>query len=246
MKTRWVVFRTPWWQCLAAALPFLVEPGDCFTVQDPTGYLGPLPFERDVILNPHRCHALGRVFDADADRIVLYETENMLDPACPWRRASEALRWACPRNTWWNYSAANARPHGDEVRPLRKVHDLAPRPRFPRPIDVLFVGSMNQRRADLLERLRRLGVKCYWPRGAVFGTDLASLEACSKLLLNVHYYTPGVFEAFRVVPAVHRGTPVLSETSVDGEGAEWCPTAPYIDLVDETLNFLTRIKHAEA
>lgn len=237
MNTRWVVFRTPWWQCLAAGLPFLVGKDESFTVQDPKDYLGPFPFSRDVILNPHRCHALARVFAADPDRVVLYETENMLDPACPWRGASEALRVMCPKNAWWNYSAANARPHGDTVRPLRRLYGID-RAEAERPIDVLFVGSVNERRAAILNRLQAHGVKVHIPRGAVFGADLAELESCSKLLLNVHFYTPGVFESFRVVPAVHRGTPVLSEASVDGEGAEWCECVPYDSLFERACAIL--------
>jgi hypothetical protein len=235
---RWVVLKTPWWECLAAGLPFLVEPGDSWTIQDPQDYLGPLPFEQDVILNPHRCPQLASVFYSYSDKIILYETENMLDSSSYWPNASESLRARCPHNQWFNYSAANSRAFGDTAKPLHKVHDFPTRPKFPRPIDVLFVGSMNARRENILEQLRRAGIVVYCPTSPVFGVELTNLEACSKLLLNIHYYTPGIFEAFRVVPAVHRGTPVLSEDSVDGEGNEWCKSVPYENLVEETLSFL--------
>jgi hypothetical protein len=239
---RWIVFATPWWQCVAEALPFLMGPGDTSALASPGDYPGPGEHgeHHDVILNPHRCAHLASVFEAHSDRVILYETENMLDLACFWRKPSEALRRACPSVRWWNYSAANARAHGDHVHPLRQIHEIPRRKSQIRPIDVLFVGSINDRRARLLEALKAAGIRVYSPKYAVFGDPLARLEAAAKLALNVHFYEPGVFEAFRVVPARHRGTPVLSETSVEGEGESWCPAVPYERLVDEIVS---QIRH---
>jgi hypothetical protein len=240
MKTRWVVLTTQWYECIAAAMPFLV-PGQSWTYIDPAAYAGPNEGEQDVVMAPHRAPQLAPVFAAFPDRITLYETENMLDPASPWVAPSTRLRLACPENRWLNYSRANASMFGDGVHPLRKIHHLPARDnREPRPIDVLFVGSLNHRRATVLAKLARAGAKVHAPAGAVFGAELARLEARSKIMLNVHYYTPGVFESFRVVPAAHRGTPVISETSAMNEGAEWAPCYSYADLVEATLSALKR------
>ena len=227
---RWVVLQTPWWECLAAGLPFLVEPGDTWAIEPAAAYR---PRLGDVVLNPLRSRDLWPVFADHADWVIMFEAENMLDPLSYWRGVSSELRSQCPALRWWNYSAANARVHGDHVRPLRQIHAFPARPARQRPIDVLFVGSLNDRRSELLSRLRAAGVRVYCPKAPVFGAELAWLESCSRLLLNVHHYMPGVWESFRCVPALHRGTPVISESSTDGEGDEWCATAPYSDLFDE-------------
>lgn len=245
MKTRWVVLTTPWYECIAAAMPFLV-PEQSWTYIDPAVYAGPEPGERDVVMAPHRAPHLAPVFAAFPDRITLYETENMLDPSSSWVGPSTRLRLACPANPWLNYSAANASMFGDGVHPLRKIHNLPARDdRTPRPIDVLFVGSLNKRRLDILSRLQLFGAKVHVPPGPVFGNALAILEGRSKLLLNVHFYTPGVFESFRVVPAAHRGTPVISEKSERNEGADWAPCYPYADLVEATLSALKGIRRGQ-
>lgn len=247
MNTRWVVLATPWYECIAAAMPFLV-PGRraSWTYIDPEVYAGPEPGDQDVVMAPHRAPQLAPVFAAFPDRITLYETENVLDPASPWVAPSTRLRLACPANPWLNYSAANASMFGDGVHPLRKIHHLPARDdRTPRPIDVLFVGSLNHRRALILAQLAGAGVKVHVPPGPVFGAELAKLEGQAKLLLNVHYYTPGVFESFRVVPAAHRGTPVISETSERNEGNDWAPCYPYADLVEATLSALKGIRRGQ-
>lgn len=242
-RYRWVVLETPWWECVAAGLPFLVCPGDTWTIQPPADYR---PEAFDVVLNPLRAPELWALFADNAHRIVMYETENILDPACYWRRVSRELRAHCPELEWWNYSAANGRPTGDKLVPLRQIHPLPRRPLHERqqPVDVLFVGSLNERRSVLLERLRAAGLRVLCPTAPVFGERLARLERCAALLVNVHHYTPGVFESFRCVPALHRGTPVISESSEEGEGSEWCRTVPYEGLVDEIRAALSAIDTA--
>jgi hypothetical protein len=234
MQTRWVILSTPWWPCIAAALPFLMDQGDRYTVIDPEAYTGPEPFGRDVVMAPHRAPRLAPVFDSFGDRVTLYETENLLG-AEAWRRHSEAIRKTAPRCPWLNYSEANARVFGDTPRPLRRLLSgpcKPPRPRASGGPDVLFVGSMNDRRARLLYQLTAAGYHVHAPAQPTFGADLAYLEGASRLVLTMHYYTPGIFESFRVVPAVHRGARVLSETSEAGEGAEWCECVPYDQLVE--------------
>lgn len=63
-------------------------------------------------------------------------------------------------------------------------------------IDVLFYGSMNDRRRWILDELvkTRLTVVCK----NAFGAERDALIARSKVVLNLHYYDPAVFEIFRV------------------------------------------------
>jgi hypothetical protein len=244
---RFVVLKTPWHECILAGVPFLSQPGDSLTVIDPTDYLGPNcdrgALETDVIMNPHRAPLLSRVWSKFPEHVILYETENLIS-ATGWRMASERVRQRCPRNEWWNYSAANSAVFGDTPKPLRIPLGQTAAPAGAKVVDVAFVGSMNQRRMDLLDGLRRAGatvaVHAAQHRG-LFGAELAAFEGQARVVLNVHYYAPGVFESFRVVPATARGARVVSEFSIDGEGAEFCArVAGYQNLKNAVLEELER------
>jgi hypothetical protein len=237
MTRRWVTLKTPWWQCIHAAIPYLKRTGDYSMVIAPEDYRGPVPGQTDVVMAPHRAPRLAPVFAAFSDRVKLYETENLLGAAA-WRFASEQVRKNCPAVEWLNYSSANAAVFGDTYVPLRRRTSDTSRPPAARDFDVLHVGSMNPRRDAMITRLRSAGVRVCIPDRPVFDQDLAALEARSRVLLNVHYYTPGIFEAFRVVPAIHRGTPVISETSLGREGAEWCAVYDFDDLADGIRDYL--------
>jgi hypothetical protein len=226
MTYRFVVFTTPWWQCLAAGVPYLMGEGDDFVAMDPRYYqgpqlLGPGSGFTDVIMNPHTAPFLAPVWNTRAASTILYEAENLLAPN-GWRARSELTRMAAPRCAWWNYSPANAKVFGDTPRPLRLELGARTLPSpGPKDLDVLFVGSLNDRRHDAVKALADAGfrVAIRTPQsGGCFGPELAALEARARCVLNVHYYTPGVFESFRVVPALARGAAVVSEASVDNEG----------------------------
>jgi hypothetical protein len=247
MSRRFVILTTPWYECIAAGVPFLTEPGDSIVMIDPRLYRGPRVDrgvrETDVIMNPHRAPELAPVWQAYPEHVILYETENLIG-SCLWREKSQTVRITCKANRWWNYSAANAEVFGDEPRPLRLPGAPAARTREP-DLDVVFVGSMNQRRNRIVDRLYSRGLRVACTTGPIFGAALASLEARARVVLNVHYYTPGVFEAFRVVPAVARGSVVVSEASLNGEGAEFCArTAPYDQLVATVIEQVELMKAA--
>jgi hypothetical protein len=242
MTYRFVVLKTDWWQCIAAGVPFLMSPGDSVTLIEPERYLGPMSdrgvFETDVIMNPHRAPLLARVYNENAEHTILYEAENLLYKGGFWLGASERIRLHAPRCEWWNYSAENSRVFGDTPRPLRiPLGQRQPAPPGRKPdLDVVFVGSLNRRRLLLLSRLEKTGMRVAHTAGPMFGADLAGLEARARVVLNAHFYEPGIFESFRVVPAAARGSVVVSEASLGGEGEEFCAkTAPYSELVDAVI-----------
>jgi hypothetical protein len=232
---RYVVFGAAWWRCLAAGVPFLAEPSDSFAVLDPDTYRGP-DRGTDVIMNPHRVPQLARIFDERRDEVILYEAENLLVKGW-WFAASQSIRRRA-RCEWWNYSAENSRVFGDTPKPLRIRDPIAPRDNAPRYVDVAFVGSLNARRDRILEDLRRAGLHVTHTTG-VFGAELAEIERGAKIVLNVHHYVPGVFESFRVVPAVARGSLVVSEESEGAEGAEFATCTRYDRIVEAVLSKLS-------
>lgn len=234
--TTWTVLTVTGWQALFAGLPYLAEPADARRVVAVDAWRpadGP-----EVLLGAHAAPQVwGRL--AAAHNVRHYETENQFDPISPWRDPSAQLRHALDRArhplTPWNYSAINAEYWGDEVRPLRPRPALPPTPRdlATRPVDVLIYGGASPRREAVARQCRDLGlvVQTVGWGAPLFGAALVAAEKQAKIILNVHYYMPGIFEAFRCVPAISRGALVVSEESEGDEGATLVfETAPYYGL----------------
>ena len=233
MTATWTVLQICGAPALLAGLPHLMAPGDAWRTAPPEDWRpvdGP-----EILLGAHAAPVVwGRLCASPTVRV--YETENQLDPASPWRGPCAQLRHALdrarPNHVALNYSAVNAEFWGDEHMPLRSLPALPPTPRdlAQRPVDVLIYGAANTRREAVVRQCRERGlvVRTVGWNEPLFGAELAAAEKQAKIVLNVHHYMPGIFEAFRCVPAVSRGSLVLSEDSEGGEGE---------DLVFETTRY---------
>lgn len=243
--TTWTVLTVPGWQALFAGVSYLAEPADARRVVAIDAWRpvdGP-----EVLLGAHAAPA---VWDrlAAAHNVRHYETENQLDPSSPWRGPVAQLRHSLDRARHplipWNYSAVNAEFWGDEVRPLRPRPALPPTPRdlVRRPVDVLMYGCANPRREAVARQCRERGlvVQTVGWGAPLFGDALVAAEKQAKIVLNVHYYMPGIFEAFRCIPAVSRGALVVSEESEGHEGHDLVfAGAPYEHLANKCHEIIT-------
>lgn len=79
-------------------------------------------------------------------------------------------------------------------------------------IDVLFYGSLNERRHRILNALKDLGIKVHAVFG-VYGRERDDLIARSKIVLNVHFYEAKVFEIVRVSYLLANSKAVVTECS---------------------------------
>ena len=98
-------------------------------------------------------------------------------------------------------------------------------PATDQPIDVLFYGSLNERRADVLHELDRRGLRVHHAFG-VYGGARDALIAQSKVVLNLHHFEAKVFEVVRVSYLLANGCFVVSETGGDIE-----LESPYRDAI---------------
>ncbi len=80
-----------------------------------------------------------------------------------------------------------------------------------RPIDLLFVGSMNERREALIQRIEKSGVEVAIPDTPVFGPERDALVRQSKAVLNLAHYSMARFEQVRAFLVLSQGTPLVSE-----------------------------------
>ena len=80
-----------------------------------------------------------------------------------------------------------------------------------RPIDLLFFGSMNDRRRAWLDRIRATGRTVKVLDTAVYGAERDAWILRSKAVLNAHFYESSRFEQARAAHCLSLGTPVISE-----------------------------------
>lgn len=102
-------------------------------------------------------------------------------------------------------------------------------------IDVLFYGSMNPRRAAVINDLRSRGLNVHTVFG-VYGTQRDALIARAKVVLNLHYYETSIFEMVRVSYLLANRKAVVAEchagTEVDEDMADAVALCSYEELAD--------------
>jgi len=152
----------------------------------------------------------------------------------------------------WDYSEENieqlARLGITNIRhvPIGYVPELTRIPKAEEDIDVLFFGSMNERRERVIQALRdhEVRVEAVTEEEPKYGAERDRLIARSKIVLNVHYYEAKVFEIVRVSYLLANRRFVISERGNDSaQEAEFVPGvvfADYEDLVEMCIDFLER------
>lgn len=176
---------------------------------------------------------------------ILYNLEQVT-PDSPWFPAATLARLR--RHRVWDYSAANvARLAALGVAathvPIGYHPVLARIERAAEDLDVLFYGSLNERREAVLDGLEARGLQVASVFG-VYGAERDALIARAKLVLNVHYYAARVFEIVRVSYLLANRRCVVSETGAepDEESAwsEGIAFAPYERLVETCVELVAR------
>lgn len=112
--------------------------------------------------------------------------------------------------------------------------DAAPQPLAERSIDLLFIGSMNERRRRWIERIEARGIQVSMFDSPLYGEERDHFIAQAKAVLNTHFYDSSRFEQVRAAHCLSLGTPVISE-----RGPASRPQAAFEDSVfwldDRTL-----------
>jgi SAM-dependent methyltransferase len=80
-----------------------------------------------------------------------------------------------------------------------------------RPIDILFIGSVNERRQRLMAEVEASGRRISALDGPLYGPERDDLIAQAKAVFNCHFYDSARFEQARAFQCLSLGTPVISE-----------------------------------
>jgi len=175
---------------------------------------------------------------------ILYNLEQLGGPNLPqhfYELASRLQVWDyCRQNIEkWNSMGCGCPP----VRvPLGYVPELSRiSPSLNQDIDVLFYGSLNDRRARILKALKDAGAKVHATFG-VYGKQRDDLIARSKIVLNIHFYDAKIFEIVRVSYLLANSKAVVTECSSNAEMEKGLSDSvlavPYDSLVDSCLSLL--------
>jgi spore maturation protein CgeB len=104
-------------------------------------------------------------------------------------------------------------------------------------IDILFYGLMNDRRANVLDRLKEK-TKTEILYG-VYGKERDGYIARSKIVLNIHYYPMQIMEQVRLSYLLNNKCFIISEYSSDNPYGDGIITAKYHELIDMCEYYLT-------
>lgn len=108
-------------------------------------------------------------------------------------------------------------------------------------IDLLFYGSLNENRKNVLEVLVNRGYKIKYLFD-VYGTERDQYIARSKLVLNSHFYPTQIFEIVRAFYLATNNIPFISEinqqTSIDTWWKLITYGAPYEMLAQKCINLI--------
>lgn len=108
-------------------------------------------------------------------------------------------------------------------------------------IDVLFYGSMNERRKKIIDKLIDNGIKVKTLFG-VYGKERDNWIERSKVVLNHHFYNSHIFEIVRVFYLLTNSIPVVGEvndsTSIDDMCREGIYQSKYENLVEACIEIV--------
>jgi hypothetical protein len=108
-------------------------------------------------------------------------------------------------------------------------------------IDVLFYGSLGERRQAILNKLESSGHARVKTLFGAYGKERDEFIGRSKILLNIHYYSAKIFEAVRVSYLLNNRCCVVSEESsvYPYKGVD-IPMVSYGDLAGKCLEIIDK------
>lgn len=212
------------------------------------------PQSRNIVIGAHLLNdAACRALPADT---IIFNFEQLHDGSL-WTQAGYLS--ALAHCEVWDYSQRNL-DHIAIATGNKRLHRVpvgyAPSlTRIPiapiQDIDVLFYGSLNERRIAVINKLKQAGLAVEAVFG-VYGAQRDELISRAKLVLNVHFYPSSIFEIVRVSYLLANSKAVVAEchnqTEIYPDLRDAVRTADYEGLVDACIELArnaTLRKHYE-
>ncbi len=201
------------------------------------------PDARNILIG---CHLLDTKFIQIVPKsTVILNTEQIYADSTDWN--GPIFEWTKHFETW-DYSERNIfkfKELGIGLARHLKIGFQKELARIPKAeaqdIDVLFYGSMNERRLTIINDLKTAGLKVHTVRG-VYGSDRDELISRAKLVLNHHYYQSQIFEIIRVFYLLTNSIAVVGEvnpnSSIDPIYLDGIFPSPYENLTSACIQLI--------
>ena len=210
--------------------------------------------EKDATNIVFGCHLLNtELIPKIPQSTIFINTEQIYLNDNQWNK--NIFEWA-KHFEFWDYSEKNILKFKELGIPNVKLlkigfqKELSRIKKSPQPeIDILFYGSMNERRQKILRQLESKGLRVKSVVG-LYGLERDQLIANSKVVLNHHFYSSEIFEIVRVFYLLSNAIPVVGEvnntTSIDPTYKKAICAAPYDELVEACENLVQNALYREA
>lgn len=187
---------------------------------------------RAIVLGPHLLPHIPA--PSLRDRMILFNLEQVSESSS-WM--TEEYRGLLKEHCVWDYSKNNIRTLADMGITGVTLCPIGYSPALSRiepasnpDIDVLFIGSLNKRRRQVLNGLIAKGIDARWGFN-IYGRERDAALSRAKLILNMHMYDAKVFEIVRVSYLLANRMCVVSETGSDPElESRFCPGVAFTDI----------------
>jgi hypothetical protein len=173
-----------------------------------------LPNEKNIIIGVHLTD-ISQIKNIDKSSIIV-NTEQITGIGEKWRNG--IFEWVSNFETW-DYSEQNIKVFRASNLPNVKLIRIGYHEKLNRiknsahqDIDVLFYGSMNDRRKQVIDKLISDGYNVVTAFG-LYGKERDDLISRAKIVLNHHYYDSKIFEIVRVFYLMSNAKAVVGEVS---------------------------------
>lgn len=142
---------------------------------------------------------------------IIFNTEQLLSDS----KLLTAKYWQLLNENYvWDYSSANLaciRHDRKSLFPFTYIPEMVrDDPKKEKDIDLVFYGTMNPRRREIIGQLKSNGLLVREING-LFGPERDEIMFRSKAVLNLHYFQSQIFQQIRCFYPLTQGIPVVSE-----------------------------------
>ena len=209
------------------------------------------PEKKNIIFGGHLLN--NDLINKVPNNSIVFNTEQIESNTEEWRE--RIIKLANRNIELWDYSLFNIKFTQDKTNIKAKLFEIGYQRELNRitqektkKVDVLFYGSINDRRKIIIDKLieKNIKVKCLF---GVYGKDRDDWIAKSKLVLNMHMYDSKIFEIIRVFYLMTNGIPVVAEyddkTKINNNFLMGIKTASYNKLVEMIVHLVNNENERE-
>lgn len=193
----------------------------------------------NIVFGAHLCPEAFINLD---EQMVIFNTEQLPEATSPW--SSENYKALLKNKIIWDYSPTNINALSHPNISLVNFSYCASLERIPSPehktIDILFYGSVNERRQKILLALKSKGFHVETLFG-VYGEERDKAIASATAVLNLNFYDSAIFPQIRTFYPLINRTPVISEDWAIGSAPAFHEAAVFSERGSDFVGYVEEL-----